>query len=154
VTRASETLDNDFFSLPERRVHGGNRRDPRSELTSVCAILYYCITSRSPVDLIGPDGKAPHRRTGYSIKEKLGASAGTTRLEMFFDRGFAPNIDDRFQSIPEITARLEEVLNPTARSTLEDPSEIAIRVGKHLLKNNRKVQMVEYEKLQTPCLTR
>jgi serine/threonine protein kinase len=34
VTRASETLDNSFFSLPERRVVGGNRRDPRSDLSS------------------------------------------------------------------------------------------------------------------------
>ena len=147
VTRASETLDNSFFSLPERRVLGGNRRDPRSEFTSICAILYYCITAKAPVDLIGPDGKAPHRRTGYSVKETLGASPGTTRLEMFFDRGFAPNIDDRYQSISEITSRLEDVLNPTAKVTTEDPKEIANRVGKLLIKNNRPVQIAEYTKI-------
>jgi len=133
--------------MPERRVLGGNRRDPRSELTSICAILYYCITSKAPIDLLGPDGKAPHRRIGYSIKEKLGASPAIARLEAFFDKGFYQNIDDRFQSIPEITSRLEGVSNPAAKETTEDPKLIASRVEKLLLKHNRNVQLAEYKKI-------
>ena len=51
ATLAGEALDNDFLSLPERRSPGGNKREKRSDITSLAAILYYCLTGHRPRDL-------------------------------------------------------------------------------------------------------
>lgn len=149
VTRASETLDNKFLSLPERRVPGGNRRDPRSDVTGLCALLYFCITASPPVDLVGPDGHPPHRRIGHSIREKLGATAEVTRLESFFDRAFNPHIDNRYQTFDELEARLREVINPAIRTTTENAADVAKQAAEALLKQDRKTQIAAFQKAAT-----
>jgi len=153
VTNPSETLDNKFLSLPERRVPGGNRRDPRSDVTGVCALLYYCITGSPPVDLVGPDGHPPHRRDGHSIRERLGADPIVSRLESFFDRGFNPEIDNRFQSFDAMEARLREVINPALRTTTENPVLVAKQAADVLLKQDRKTQIAAFRKATAPLLS-
>ncbi|MDX2220495.1 MAG: protein kinase [Burkholderiales bacterium] len=73
ATRVGETLDNRFLSLPERRVVGGDRRDPRSDLTSLCGILHYCICGLPPVDLVDARGLLPHRRPEPNLADLYGA---------------------------------------------------------------------------------
>ena len=144
LTRVSETLDNSFLSLPERRVPGGNRRDFRSDITGLSGILYFCLTGHHPVDLVGPDNRAPHKRVGHSIKEKLGGSVGTSVLESFFDRGFSPNLESRFQTIDEFNSRLDEVLDPMVRAVREDPVAAARRAGNALLEGDKKSKIAAF----------
>ncbi len=146
LTRTGETLDNAFLSLPERRVPGGNRRDPRSDLTGLCGLFYYCITSQKPVDLQDAEGKAPHRRTGASIRERLTDSPCLTALEAFFDCGFATRIEDRFQTVDELLSRLDGVRNPAARKAAEDPVETAKRWSERLSEEDRKTQIAHFSK--------
>jgi len=146
VTRVSETLDNKFLSLPERRVPGGDRRDPRSDITGLCGLLYFCLTGSMPVDLVGSDGRPPHRREGHSIREKLDNDPVVSRLEAFFDRAFNPHIDNRYQSLDEMTTRLQEVINPAFRTTTENPIDVARQAAETLLKQDRKTQIAAFLK--------
>lgn len=145
-TRISETLDNKFLSLPERRVPGGNKRDPRSDLTGICGILYYCITGHRPIDLVGSDGKPPHRQIGRSIREYLNDDPLLSQFESFFDQGFSTNIDNRFQSIDELNDRLELLLNPTINVSNTTPMDYAKKVAERFLREDRKTQIEAYTK--------
>jgi len=153
LTRNSETIDNEFLSLPERRVRGGDRRDPRSDFTGICAILYYCIIAEPPVDLVDANGILPHRRPGRSLKEKLGDDLRTSQLEAFFDRGFSTTIDTRFQSIDELITRLKDALHPSAKTVIEKPEDFAKQSAKLLLQRDRKTQIKKYNEIALEVLT-
>jgi len=146
LTHGSETLDNKFLSLPERRVPGGDRRDSRSDVTGLCGILYYCITGVRPVDLVDAEGKPPHMRRGHSIRERLGDGATTGLLEALFSRGFAVSIEYRLQSVEEFVSRLKEALDPSARVPKEDLSLVAKRSAEALMARDRKSQLAEYKR--------
>jgi len=145
LTHGSETLDNKFLSLPERRVPGGDRRDPRSDVTGLCGILYYCITGELPVDLVDANGNAPHMRRGRSIREKLGDNGTTRQLEALFGRGFSVNIEYRFQSVEEFVSRLKEVMDPSARVPNQDLTVVAKRGAESLMARDRKTQLAAYK---------
>jgi serine/threonine protein kinase len=145
LTQTGETLDNKFLSLPERRVPGGDRRDPRSDLTGVCGLLYYCITAQPPVDLADANGRPPHRRQGRSVREKLVGDPRTSELEAFFDRGFSTTIDTRYQTVNELVDRLKGVLSPAARRSTEDPVQFAQRSAEVILRHDRKTQLAKYK---------
>jgi eukaryotic-like serine/threonine-protein kinase len=144
LTRTTETIDNSFLSLPERRIPGGDRRDPRSDITGLCGILYFCLTGHPPVDLVGPDNRPPHRRAGHSVREKLGTLPQMQVLESFFDKGFSPNINLRFQTIEEFRLRLAEVLDPKIKVARESPREVAKRAGQALVESNRSSQITAF----------
>jgi serine/threonine-protein kinase len=48
VSDIGETVGNAFLPLPEAKLHGGDRRDYRSDLTYLCGIFYYCLTGHFP----------------------------------------------------------------------------------------------------------
>lgn len=149
LTRTSETLDNKFLSLPERRVPGGDRRDPRSDLTGICAILFYCLIGEPPVDLIDANNRPPHRRPGRLVKEKLGDNPRTLQIDLIFDRAFAPSIDNRFQSIDEILERIAALSRPVSNAPTEEPSAVAQRYGTLFFQHDRKTQLAAYQTIAT-----
>ena len=146
LTQTSETLDNSFLSLPERRIPGGDRRDPRSDLTGVCGILFYCITGTRPVDLTGPSGEPPHRRRGSSLHEVLGEDTRVPALDLFFGRGFASDLDQRFKNAQELLARLDDIANPKARRMETTPAAFAKESAKRLLQYDRRTQLSTYSR--------
>lgn len=145
ITRGSETLDNLFLSLPERRVPGGDRRDPRSDLTGLCGILFFCLTTEAPVDLVGPDGNPPHRRHGKTLRERFEDSTQITLVEALLDQGLSSNLDTRFQTVDELRNRLKDILEPSARKVMEDPRLVAKKISQNLLKSDRRTQLTEYK---------
>jgi serine/threonine-protein kinase len=110
LTHTGVRFDNKFLSLPERRVLGGDRRDPRSDITGVVALLYFCLTGYIPGDLQDEKRRPPHRRPSYGIRDCLGKLTAMDQLEVFFDRGFAQDIESRFQSCQELDLRLKALL--------------------------------------------
>ena len=112
VTRASESLDNDFLSLPERRVPGGNRRDPRSDTTGLCGILFFCLSGERPVDLRDEQGNPPHRRVGSRSADFTDDPTKARALDSLFGRGFALALGGRFQDVDSFLERLDGVVNP------------------------------------------
>ncbi len=53
-----DPIRNKFLSLSEGNTPGGNRRDPRSDLTAVAGILFYCLTRKNIGLLFDERGRA------------------------------------------------------------------------------------------------
>ncbi|HVM61552.1 MAG TPA: protein kinase [Verrucomicrobiae bacterium] len=146
ITSASETMGNKFLVLSEGRVPGDNRRDPRSDLTALCGILYYCLTGNYPGMLQDSAGNAPHRRPKYGLRDDLVKGLTGNRLMSFFDRGFSPVTTSRFQSVKELKSRLDELLAQDSPEAFEDPLEVARQASEDLLKNNRASQLNQFQR--------
>jgi serine/threonine-protein kinase len=100
LTETEETLDNRFVSLPERRGPGENKRDPRSDLTGICAILFYCLTTCSPRNLRDSQGRPPHRWPSARFGERIPSADQRNALDLLLTRGLSYELDLRFQSEP------------------------------------------------------
>jgi serine/threonine protein kinase len=144
LTQANENFRNIFLALPETNVPGGDKRDPRSDVTAACAVFYYLLTGNSPGQLHGSDGQPPHRRKESSIRDVLGDTSQTRQLELLFDRGFSTNIDSRFQSVAELIGRLALSSGGNADLVAEDPVEAARRASTILRQRDRPTQLKQY----------
>ncbi len=154
ITEVDETFDNKFISLPERRGPEENKRDPRSDLTGVCAILLYCLTKCVPRDLRDSNNRPPHRWTNYSLEKTIPNEVQRTLLNAFFDRGFSWELDSRFQTVDEITSRLVDVLHPNASVPVEDLAVIANRASARLRKSDRISQIADFKQPLYPLRTK
>ncbi len=143
ITETDETFRNRFLDLPETNTPSGDRRDLRSDLTAVCAILYYCLTSNVPGQLQDEMGVLPHMRKGYSLREKHDDTR-VSYLEELFTRGFACNISNRFQNIDEISTRLDEIIDIEKSINESDPIQLAHSLSRKLRANDRKTQLAEF----------
>lgn len=144
ITTFSESIDNSFLSLPERRVQGGNRRDPRSDITGLVGILYFCLTGQSPVDLLDQNNRPPHDRPGQGLQEKIEDNRRASSLTTLFNKAFQVPIDSRFQTIQELKLRLEEVLTPKAKVPRRNPLEAVKEAAMLSLRLDRQTQIGTY----------
>jgi len=152
LTGTDEHFRNEFLSLPEANVGGGDRRDPRSDYTAICGLLYFCLTGNYPEWLRDSNDTPPHKREGRSIGEALGEHPMISHLDAFFQTGFAANIADRFQDLDDVTERLRAILDSAAAPPPEDPIIVAVRASERLRRTNRPVQLGEFGKAITPVL--
>jgi serine/threonine protein kinase len=141
ITGVDETLDNYFLSLPERKGPYENRRDPRSDLTSICAIVLYCLTRCVPRQLRDSADRPPHRWDQFSLKTFVPDELQRSLLNALFDRGFANRIDRRFQTVGELRGRLLEVLGQLSSGPVEDIAAVAEREASSLLQRDEKTQL-------------
>lgn len=127
LTRTSEAMGNRFLRLPELNVQGEDRRDVRSDLTCICALLHYCLAGVEPGQLLDPENKLPHRRKVGDLSTLVTPPARVQWLNALFDRGLANRSDDRFQAATDLLARLRELvdLTPTAAGPKPDLVEVA-----------------------------
>lgn len=149
LTHLDEQFRSRFLALPETNTPGGDRRDKRSDITAVCAVLYYCVTEVEPCHLQDSRGRPPHLRESYSVRQALQGEARCEQLELFFDRAFAVEVENRFQSCEEVMTRLETVLKPPSLD--EDPAVVSAKLAKRL-RQDRKTLLAEYSQLVQPLL--
>lgn len=143
ITRADEALENNFLSLPERRGNQENKRDPRSDITSVCAILFYCITGSVPKHLRDSQGRPPHRWE-HSLPSKFVPDQREAALVTnVLERGLQYEVDLRFQSTGELRTRLGELLDPHVKVPAEDLLDLATRQSALLRRQDRRTQLAE-----------
>ena len=124
LTQTDETFRNRFLDLPETNTPTGDRRDPRSDITAVSAILYFCLTTKIPGQLQDGSGTLPHLRTGHSLRDFV-RDERITAIEEFLTRAFAPNIANRYQQIEEVQQKLSTMLDIGAPIDESDPIQIA-----------------------------
>ena len=146
VTVTDETFRNRFLDLPETNTPGGNRRDPRSDVTAACAIFYYLLTGHVPGQLQDGDGRLPHLRPGFSLHEALGQTPYVGLLDILFNCGFAPNINNRFQTVAEFRDRISLLTNNATSADTEDPVAVAERASDILRQRDRTTQIREFQK--------
>jgi len=145
ITGSSETIDNSFLSLPESRVLGGDRRDPRSDVTRLVGITYYCLTGIPPSALRDAADQPPHRRRGQSISEKLGDDPAVRVIENFFDTGFQQHIDNRFQTVEQLRKRLISLRNLGTETQPIDLGERFEEAATLFLQLDRPTQLISYQ---------
>lgn len=143
LTETEETLDNKFVSLPERRGPGENKRDFRSDITGICAILFYCLTGCSPRNLRNSQGKPPHRWTEYALTGKIKDEKQLSSLNLLLDRGLSYEIDSRFQTVDELVTRLREVVQLDFVAPGEDLDVVIARETAALRRTDRRTQLAE-----------
>jgi serine/threonine-protein kinase len=66
-TRTGETIKNELIALPERTLHGADRRDQRSDVTTIVCVFFYCLTGELPGYLRDERDRPPSlpRTIGY-----------------------------------------------------------------------------------------
>jgi len=143
VTHTDETIKNSFLALPEMYAPGGDMRDTRSDITALCAILFYCLTGQRPGLLHDGNGVMPHMRPGRSLRDTLRDDQRLRGLELFFNSGLNPVVELRFQSLDEFLIRLGTALGELAQE-MEDPLVIAARSAARIRAGDRKTQLADF----------
>jgi eukaryotic-like serine/threonine-protein kinase len=103
-------VGNRFVRLPELRLRGGDKRDPRSDLTTCVALLLFALTGESPSDLRDADGRSPEDRPPLATAVRaLAAGPALDALLYVFARGFWPDLRHRWQSAVQLLAALDRL---------------------------------------------
>jgi len=141
LTKA-EAIQKRFLTLPERMSSDGNKRDYRSDVCDLTGIFFYCLTGTEPRVLLNGN-KPPHHATKFS---ELAKSEWQAReLKLLFDKGFAYDSNDRFQSCSDILERINYVLKDTPAP--EAPPDILGMLNsahKHLQVKDRKAVVIRH----------
>jgi hypothetical protein len=143
AAETGEQLRNKFLTLREMSVLDGNQRDPRSDVTALCAIFYFCLTGHAPGMLHDGRGRPPHRREGYSVREAMGESPHLQQVEAFLDKGFATDVEDRFQSAEKAVERLQR-LTAVSEPRSFDLQQLSKEQGERVRRHRREVRLAEY----------
>jgi serine/threonine protein kinase len=143
LTQTAEQFKNKFLDLPETNTPSGSNRDPRSDITAVCGVFYYMLTKHAPGHLQDGSGKMPHLRPGFSLRDSLKDDTRVTQVELILSRGLAPQLQNRFQTIDELSERLTTLLQQAGQQTAADPIARAAELSLHLKERDRKTQLAE-----------
>jgi hypothetical protein len=108
-------------------------------------LLYFCLSGKPPVDLVGPSSEAPHKRLTGIERQRIGDENTLKRLELFFDRGFSSSLDNRYQGLDEMVERLKDVISPSSRQVVESLQEVAKKAAARILHGDRKTQIVTFQ---------
>jgi len=106
ITPQGQQLGNRLLHLPELQIGDSTKRHVESDISQVCAILFYVLTGKAPVHLEDHEGLKPHQRP--SVKSMLDG-IGSPALTSLFDKGFERVFIKRFRSFEALKGRLHEV---------------------------------------------
>jgi eukaryotic-like serine/threonine-protein kinase len=142
LTKTQETLWNEFLSLPETNVQGYNQRDPRSDVTALAAIFYFCLTGHAPQLLRDANDRAPHRRVEKGIDHASEDELVIIQLNNMFDRAFSYSIASRFNNCEEFLSDVTRCLSVASDDDI-DLAAIAAQSASTLIAGNRKARVAE-----------
>mgnify|MGYP003667337000 FL=1 len=137
ITQTDETFRNKFLDLPETNTPTGDHRDPRSDLTAVCAIFYFCLTGNKVGHLQDSNGTPAHLRPGYSVRDRQSNDNRIEAVEDYFTTGFTVNLSNRFQTISELINSLNAILT----YDYSDVFQLAKRQSRVLLGSNPQIKV-------------
>ena len=146
LTETNETFRNRFLDLPETNTPSGDRRDQRSDITAVCAILYFCLTTNVVGQLQDGNGAPPHFREGYSIRSAHPDDARNTTIEHFLTKGFSLHLENRYQSVSEIVDYLSQLVGASKKIDESDPIQVAAAMSDQIRASDRKTQLGDFVK--------
>lgn len=120
-TPQHQHLGNRFLLLPELRGAESNKRDSRSDITSIVGILFYLITNEYPTNLMDENSSKPHQRP--NPKEIISKLDGEKQilLNRIFDKAFSISINERYQSLKALSDDLNELnMDKTEPGNIEE----------------------------------
>jgi serine/threonine-protein kinase len=106
LTPQGQQLGNRLLHLPELQIGDSPKRHVESDISQVCAILFYGLTGDAPVHLEDHEGLKPHQRTSA---RPLLDGINSPALISLFDKGFERVFTKRFRSFAAFKGRLHEV---------------------------------------------
>jgi len=120
-TEVGQEIGNRFLRLPELGIGSPNKRDPRSDVTSICGILFYALTGIQPVTLLNEQNQLPHQRN--DAQTALTSILYGRQLLAVFDRGFQNNISNRWNTARDLIIKLSEIISQS--DTLQNLNDSA-----------------------------
>ncbi|MDY7007041.1 MAG: serine/threonine-protein kinase [Cyanobacteriota bacterium] len=123
LTPTEQDIGNRFLVLPEHKRKSGLQRDPRSDITQVCGILFFVITGEIPRHLYDEKGNKPHQNQRREIQQNLSILPQhiLSQINRVFDTAFEYRIDYRWQSIPALRNTLINIVE----SENQEPNKTA-----------------------------
>src|SRR5262249_40072840 len=121
----------------------GDRRDKRSDIAAICAVFYYCLTGGIPGQLLDGKGLPPHKREKQSVRQALTADPRCEQVELLLDRGFAVEMENRFQAVDELAGRLKGVLEAKGKP-IRTLAAVVAEQKIRLRRFDRKTQLIEH----------
>lgn len=123
-----EELGNRFLRLPELSSYSVYRHDPRSDISFLAGILYFCLFGYPPALLEDANGDLPHQRSGISLQNVTPNSVAAGKLARFFDIAFQPRLSDRFKTIKEFREMIKNLKDIHIKDDHEDPETIVAMI--------------------------
>lgn len=133
ITNTDDTIGNSFYSLPEHRLKGEDKRDERSDISMAIGIIYYLMTNCNPIENYDSDGNKPHQRKCFT-DIKIEPSIQLLKLNGLFDLSFENNKLNRIQTAEEALKELINIMEE--KSTKKDLKSIAKVASEKLSKNS------------------
>jgi len=125
-----QELGNRFLRLPELSSYSVHRHDPRSDVSFLAGILFFCLFGHPPAVLEDAVGRLPHQRGGISVQDVSPNPTAARLLARLFDVAFQPRLSDRFNSISEFRKMAQDISNSQEQAGAEDPAAIAEQIKK------------------------
>lgn len=122
LTEPGQQLGNRFLALPELQLNSSLQRDPRSDITQCCGILFFALSCLHPITLFDHEGRKPHQRPKSKKALSEIPSNLLTQINAIFDRAFEIQIDRRWQSILSLK---EALIQLTRLATSQNESDFA-----------------------------
>jgi hypothetical protein len=91
-------------------------------------------------------GKLPHRRDSALALLAQTDAIAAHRLEAFFSKAFAHELESRFRDVDEIIARLNQLDQPGSAGLLENPISVAAEIKAKLHRHSRPTILAEYNR--------
>lgn len=145
ITETEESFRNRFLSLPEN-MSSELRRDERSDLTAICALLYFCLTGENVGQLLDGRSQLPHRRPGKRLDEHQSVDARLSQLERLLTKGFSWHLENRYQTAIELENDLESVAVASTSADSDDPILLSARLSEAMAVEDRTTQLESMKK--------
>jgi serine/threonine protein kinase len=126
-TPVGQEIGNRFLRLPEHHADSPNKIDPRTDLTSCVAMLFFMLTQLEPRVLVDEANRYPHQREAASKIIRDASPLRIDRLLALFDQAFQSSLDFRFQSVDALKSSLLSCLAEAGGSE-ESAEAIASRI--------------------------
>lgn len=133
ITNAGDTIGNSFYSLPEHRLEGEDKRDERSDISMAIGIIYYLMTGCFPIENYDSKGNKPHERECY-LKLELEPTIRLLKLNNLFNLAFENNKQNRVQTSEEAINELIKIMDQNTDK--KDLKSIAEKANERLQKNS------------------
>jgi eukaryotic-like serine/threonine-protein kinase len=133
LTESLQQLGNRFIALPELHFKSSLQRDPRSDITQCCGILYYVLTGLHPVTLQDHQEQKPHQRADFKAHLSRLETQTLALLNRVFDRAFELSIDRRWQSVEELHDTLRRLNNQSKPEYMSNAEDSIARIKQQLL---------------------
>lgn len=145
ITEANETFKNKFLDTPETNTPSGDHRDARTDVTAVCAILYYCLTGHPVGQLYDGTGIPIHKRPGFSVRDSIKDDLRVDQIETILIKGLAVDVVNRFQSPEELKEVVSRSISGPREVNHQDPISLAAFLSGKIQRSDRKTQIADLQ---------